>query len=182
MSRTPPLIQPMEDLLDYFILGGPKRHQRLRSGERAGIPYHVRIAVYERDGWRCAFCGHVGGLETVSNGDSLHLDHIIPWSAGGSDASVNLRTLCGPCNLNRSNFRDQRDRQKLPCTWYCRTCCTPDNAGDDGLNPDDCTVLAYCVTCRRTDYTDEQSIDAAPDRFGWDHYKHAPYDTNEGDI
>jgi hypothetical protein len=63
---------------------------------RAHISKTVRAAVYARDGHRCLDCGAT---------DRLSLDHIIPWSAGGSDKPDNLRTLCIPCNSHKGARR-----------------------------------------------------------------------------
>lgn len=65
---------------------------RPRRRHRAKIPTHVRAAVYARDGWRCLHCGRT---------DDLTLDHIVPWSAGGSDEPDNLQTLCRSCNSRK---------------------------------------------------------------------------------
>jgi 5-methylcytosine-specific restriction endonuclease McrA len=60
--------------------------------ERAHIPLKVRLAIYERDGWVCRLCGA---------SEPLSLDHIWPWSLGGSDEPENLQTLCLPCNVRK---------------------------------------------------------------------------------
>lgn len=59
---------------------------------RPVIPAPVRTAVYDRDGWRCRQCGA---------SDPLSLDHIFPYSRGGTDAMENLQTLCRPCNSSK---------------------------------------------------------------------------------
>lgn len=53
---------------------------------------------------------------------ALHLDHIVPWSAGGIDRSDNLRTLCGPCNIKRSNFVSSSDKPAMPIVKICTPC------------------------------------------------------------
>lgn len=59
---------------------------------RKKIPGHVRTEVYERDLYRCVQCGtHL----------KLTLDHIVPWSKGGTDTPDNLQTLCQPCNSRK---------------------------------------------------------------------------------
>lgn len=59
---------------------------------RDTIPDAVRAAVYERDNSTCQDCGAT---------DRLTLDHIYPWSLGGSDTDDNLRVLCRPCNSRK---------------------------------------------------------------------------------
>lgn len=69
-----------------------------RSGERrAKIPSAVRQAIYARDGYCCCWCRAT---------EKLTLDHIIPWSLGGSDAAENLRTMCLDCNVRRGAGRE----------------------------------------------------------------------------
>lgn len=63
---------------------------------RAHISNSTRQTVYARDGHRCVVCG---------TADRLSLDHIIPWSASGSDKPDNLRTLCVPCNSRKGARR-----------------------------------------------------------------------------
>lgn len=46
----------------------------------------------DRDGWVCLHCG---------SPDDLTLDHVIPWSVGGSDETNNLQTLCRSCNARK---------------------------------------------------------------------------------
>jgi len=59
---------------------------------RLKIPVEVRLAIHERDGWACLHCGAT---------TDLTLDHIVPWSLGGSDDPDNLQTLCQPCNSRK---------------------------------------------------------------------------------
>ena len=59
---------------------------------RRKIPADVRQAIYERDEYACVECG--------SRYD-LSLDHVHPWSLGGSDNPDNLQTLCRPCNSSK---------------------------------------------------------------------------------
>ena len=97
-----------------------ERHPVIRTGERDPIPVHTRAAVYYRDKGHCRLCpsGWVDG--------EWHLDHIIPWSAGGSDRSENLRVLCAKHNLERSNYVIAEERQESPVTWWCLNCFTLD--------------------------------------------------------
>lgn len=62
---------------------------------RTKIPARVRRAVIVRDGLRCGLCG-----DPVSTAE-LHLDHIVPWAAGGPDTVDNLRVTHARCNMRR---------------------------------------------------------------------------------
>jgi hypothetical protein len=75
---------------------------------RRPIPPAVRLQVYERDGWTCQDCGLLvkpqGELQLDGHQAPfdetvwLELDHVHPWSDGGSDDADNLRALCSTCN------------------------------------------------------------------------------------
>jgi hypothetical protein len=52
----------------------------------------TRRSVHDRDGWLCVDCGANGALT---------LDHVFPWSLGGSDEESNLQTMCRPCNSRK---------------------------------------------------------------------------------
>ena len=75
---------------------------RLRS-----IPLRTRLFVLERDKFRCVYCGRSPAL---NHGISLHIDHIQPFSKGGSNDVDNLQTLCNECNLGKGDlYRPERD-------------------------------------------------------------------------
>lgn len=71
----------------YMDRGSPRRADESRR--RVRINDSTRLLVYRRDGYRCRNCG---------SAEDLQLDHIYPWSMGGTDELDNLQTLCGPCN------------------------------------------------------------------------------------
>lgn len=144
------------------VRGGVERFPVVRFGQRDEIPRDLRRAVYRRDGWRCKFCGR--HASEISEG--FELDHIIPWSAGGSDRSDNLRSLCGWHNEERSNYRlNGDDARVLPVTWWCIDCHGVDapyrkRPADvrpaPRRIPTDATDLtfAYCATCDINSYTE----------------------------
>lgn len=118
----------------------------IRTGEREPISGGMRIGVGRRDNFTCRFCH-------VDCWDSYELDHIVPWSAGGSDKSDNLRVLCGPCNQDRSNFRDGTERRlPMPITFWCDRCYP--EIFDHNYEP---PILAFCVECRVAGLSDRSA-------------------------
>jgi hypothetical protein len=85
----------------------------IRTGKRPPVNRMMRRLIYQRDGYTCGFCFKRGLMQ---------LDHIIPWSAGGSDRSDNLRSLCKKCNEERSNYRTESDHSAVPVTLACDVC------------------------------------------------------------
>lgn len=54
--------------------------------------HRLRVAILERDGYRCVYCGR-SAKETV-----LEVDHVLPRARGGTDTPTNLVTACWSCN------------------------------------------------------------------------------------
>lgn len=81
----------------------PKRVNKIKQKAKISqknsrhIPKTIRVDVLRRDNYRCVFCG-VSAKKT-----ELQIDHIIPFSQGGSNTIDNLQTLCSDCNLGKSN-------------------------------------------------------------------------------
>jgi hypothetical protein len=61
---------------------------------RERIPEHIRIAVWRRDGGKCARCG---------SREKLEYDHIVPVSKGGSNTERNIELLCERCNREKGD-------------------------------------------------------------------------------
>ena len=59
---------------------------------RAKISARKRRRIYERDAYRCQYCGGF---------DNLVLDHVNPVSQGGDDSDENLVTACWECNSTK---------------------------------------------------------------------------------
>lgn len=53
-----------------------------------------RNEIFDRDKWKCVFCG---------DSNDLQIDHIIPFSKGGTTEDNNLQTLCKSCNVKKGN-------------------------------------------------------------------------------
>lgn len=52
---------------------------------------NIRLAVLQRDHYRCQQCGRPAN----------HVDHVIPKARGGTDHPSNLQALCASCNLEK---------------------------------------------------------------------------------
>ena len=63
------------------------------------IPAAFRVSVLHRDGYKCVFCGRNAGQV------QLEVDHIVPFSKGGSNDLNNLQTLCIDCNRGKGARR-----------------------------------------------------------------------------
>lgn len=67
------------------------RAKRERDAPGAGVTPEDRIAIFERDGWKCLRCGDARRF-------FLTIDHVIPLSRGGRHDPDALQTLCLWCN------------------------------------------------------------------------------------
>lgn len=69
-----------------------------RNGSRSrSLSPSRRFEVLRRDGFTCTYCGRQPPEV------SLQVDHVIPWSKGGTHDLANLRTACVECNLGKSD-------------------------------------------------------------------------------
>lgn len=59
---------------------------------------HDRFVIFERDGFRCVYCGR-----SAMHGAALEIDHVCPRDAGGEDIAENLVTACHRCNVAKTN-------------------------------------------------------------------------------
>lgn len=64
--------------------------------KRKNIPSGIRWNVFQRDNFRCVYCG-----ATRSGGAELVIDHGDPFSRGGADDESNYVTACKPCNAGK---------------------------------------------------------------------------------
>jgi hypothetical protein len=108
----------------YGYLVGWAKHQRLRNSKakcpepeeewndwalQRCVPIALRVAIFDRDRFKCQECGKSFQLRNTPTkralrllGGVLHIDHIVPVRQGGRATLENLRLLCDPCNLTRS--------------------------------------------------------------------------------
>lgn len=55
----------------------------------------TRLAVYDRDGYQCVYCGCACGPAAAQ------LDHVLARENGGGNESSNLVTCCEDCNRSK---------------------------------------------------------------------------------
>lgn len=137
-----------------------ERHPVLREGARASIGPYKRRLIYIRDGYSCGWCGWHVEPDDPKPGRILQLDHVIPWSAWGSDRSDNLRTLCAPCNEDRSNFIDINPPRLIGVVDACYWCAREENWLPDDLIEVETDQLdhkkAYCGRCGTTSWVPDE--------------------------
>lgn len=62
---------------------------------REQLDRELRFSVLRRDGFTCQYCGRKAPAVV------LHIDHVIPVAAGGSNDAANLVACCEDCNLGK---------------------------------------------------------------------------------
>ena len=79
----------------------PKKNKKKQKTEKKKrsryISASTRVDVLRRDNYRCVFCG------VSARKAELEVDHILPFSRGGSNKISNLQTLCKDCNRGKGN-------------------------------------------------------------------------------
>lgn len=63
------------------------------------VSKRTRFEVLRRDGHTCQYCGEQAPHVTI------HVDHVVPVSLGGSDKPENLVAACKDCNIGKSSIQ-----------------------------------------------------------------------------
>ena len=93
--------------ISWFIIWTDTK--KVKSDKTRLISGTTRQNVLMRDNYTCQICG-----ATVKDGAKLEIDHIIPYSKGGTNDENNLQVLCQQCNREKHNRSDLlHDKQKL---------------------------------------------------------------------
>ncbi|UCH84259.1 MAG: HNH endonuclease, partial [Candidatus Latescibacterota bacterium] len=79
---------------------GRRRDNKSINGSRR-VPAKTRDAIHERDNGRCTYIGTNG--KRCRSTHRLHVDHIVPFARGGTNAKSNLRLLCAKHNNLEAN-------------------------------------------------------------------------------
>lgn len=89
---------------------------------RKPIDEKLRFYIFERDNFKCEYCGSKKGTH---NNVILHVDHIIPVSKGGKNNICNLVTSCEKCNLGKGakilvngRYIDIKSHVTLRTLWH----------------------------------------------------------------
>ena len=77
-----------------FIVKRPTHDERIAM--RKGLNGRLRVKILMRDKSTCQICG-----KTPKDNVTLHVDHILPVSRGGTNEESNLRVLCHTCNTSK---------------------------------------------------------------------------------
>ena len=92
------VIDEIDLVIEYFILWTDTKKVK---NSRRRISGTTRQNVLMRDNYTCQICG-----ATVKDGAKLEIDHIIPYSKGGTNKENNLQVLCQQCNREKHNRSD----------------------------------------------------------------------------
>jgi 5-methylcytosine-specific restriction endonuclease McrA len=76
--------------------------------QRRSFSQSMRKAVMEKTAGRCYSCGH-----KFSDASEVWIEHIVPFSAGGSNEIENLLPGCPLCNFTRQNFTPRKIQRIL---------------------------------------------------------------------
>jgi hypothetical protein len=74
------------------------RSTEILQENKRNIPLKLRLNVFQRDNFRCIYCGK---SPATNHGVTLHVDHITAFSKGGETVIDNLQTLCNECNWGK---------------------------------------------------------------------------------
>lgn len=64
----------------------------------------VIIALADRDGDRCWYCGCIFDDQATGGSRMLTIDHVEPAAAGGASSLENLRLCCRTCNGRKGHL------------------------------------------------------------------------------
>lgn len=93
----------------------------------------TKVAVKDRDGWKCVICG-----KGLADGVELQVDHIKPRSKGGDGSLDNGQTLCGSHNYRKKDL----DQISLGADMFKRLKKLSER--DVQTNPEAAKVVDFC--------------------------------------
>ena len=76
----------------------------MARGSKHQVTHDWRLDVFERQGWKCAYCGRdFSTLPRRARRRLLTVDHVVPTCRGGTDEDANLVAACERCNAMKGN-------------------------------------------------------------------------------
>lgn len=88
----------------------------IRKAKKMNVKYeHIDpLEIFERDNWICGICGEkIDKNLSYPHPMSASLDHIIPFSKGGTHTKDNVRATHLKCNIIRGNNLTKEDKIKF---------------------------------------------------------------------
>jgi 5-methylcytosine-specific restriction endonuclease McrA len=70
-------------------------------------PRFRKKVLFNRDGWRCQYCGDKLGWDTIE------IEHVMPVSRGGQTTWLNCVATCKPCNSEKDNRTPEEAGMRL---------------------------------------------------------------------
>ena len=105
LGATPSVVRQLierglwaEDGDSYLLEDYDQLHKIVSREPR---PWIDRDAVLKRHGLVCGICG-----EDIKAGDAIHIDHIVPFSKGGTSEIDNLQPTHAVCNMRKGARAD----------------------------------------------------------------------------
>jgi hypothetical protein len=89
--------QKEETWLSQFLDQVEKSLEDRAAKSLRSLAKSIRFEVLRRDSFTCTYCGRQPPEV------KLQVDHVVPWSKGGTHELSNLRTACRDCNLGKSD-------------------------------------------------------------------------------
>lgn len=75
-----------------------------RNEEFFAVKKHKRLSIYQRDGYKCWYCGtEIVVCDGTINSRTGALDHKTPVKKGGTNSADNLVCCCWACNSRKSD-------------------------------------------------------------------------------
>jgi len=83
-----------ETFIDELLQNSKHFLPQIFNRHRRAIPKNIRERILKKYGFRCVSCESL---------EELSIDHIKPYSKGGTDKEGNLQVLCKSCNSKKGN-------------------------------------------------------------------------------
>ena len=98
------------------------RTQEKEYDKRRRVPDRLRRQMLADPKAQCAYCG----CSLHRPGEKIHIDHVIPASAGGPSLAANLVLACASCNLSKGTDLEKTSVGKRyvrdgKCHWVWKT-------------------------------------------------------------